>query len=49
MELVDDVWPEVTLVSVLTPQVEAMYRRTHCLGRSCRDCTKFGGFPTRPQ
>jgi hypothetical protein len=49
MELVDDIWPEVNVVSILTPQVEAISRRTLCLGPSCRDCTKFGGFPTRPQ
>jgi biopolymer transport protein ExbD len=47
LELVGDVWPEVNAVSILTPQVEAMARRTYCLGPSCRDCTKFGGFPTR--
>jgi hypothetical protein len=47
LELVDDVWPEVNVVSILTPQVEAMVRQTYCLSPSCRDCTKFGGFPTR--
>jgi hypothetical protein len=45
MELVDDVWPEVNVVSILTPQVEKMSRRTYCLGPSCRDCTKFGELP----
>jgi hypothetical protein len=49
MELVDDVWPEVNVVSILTPQVEAMSRRTFCLGPSCRDCARFGGFHSRPQ
>jgi hypothetical protein len=47
MELVDDVWPEVNVVSILTPRVEAVLHRTYCLGPSCRDCTKFGGFHTR--
>src|ERR1700674_2080230 len=46
LELVDDVWPEVNVVSILTPQVEATARRTYCLGPSCRDCTRFGGFHT---
>jgi hypothetical protein len=45
LELVDDVWPEVNVVSVLTPQVEV--RRTYCLSPSCRDCTRFGGLPMR--
>jgi hypothetical protein len=49
LELLDDVWPEVSVVSILTPQVEATARRTHCLGLSCRDCTRFGGFHTRNQ
>ena len=45
LELVDYVWPEVQVVSILTPQVEAMARRTLCLSPSCRDCTGRGGFP----
>jgi hypothetical protein len=45
LELVDQVWPDVQVVSILTPQVEAMARRTLCLSPSCRDCTRLGGFP----
>jgi hypothetical protein len=47
MELIDEVWPEVNVVSILTPQVEAVLRRTYCLGPSCSNCTRFGGFHTR--
>lgn len=42
LELVDELWPEVEVVSLLTPQVES--HRTSCLSPSCRDCTNFGGF-----
>ncbi len=45
LELVDNVWPEVNVVSILTPQVEA---RGTCPGLSCRDCTRFGGFHHPP-
>ena len=49
MELVDNVWPETDVVSILTPEVEVLGRRTHCLHPSCRDFTRFGGFRTRTQ
>ena len=44
MELIDHVWPETDVVSILTPQVEVLARRTACLYPSCRDCAKLGGF-----
>jgi hypothetical protein len=46
LELVDNVWSEVNVIGILTPQVEALARQTDCLSPSCRDCTKLGGFPT---
>ena len=49
LELVDDLWPEVNVVSILPPRVEATARRTYCLGPSCRDCTRFAGFHTHNQ
>ena len=47
MELVDHVRPETDVVSILTPKVEVLARRSACLRPSCRDCTKFGGFRGR--
>ena len=47
IELVDNVWPETDVVSILTPQVEAQAGRTYCLQPSCRDCTGLGGFRSR--
>lgn len=47
LELVDHVWPEADVVSIFTPQVEALARQTYCLSPSCRDCTGFGGFRPR--
>jgi hypothetical protein len=47
VELVDHVWPEVDVVSILTPQVEMLARRTHCLSTSGRVCAGFGGFRAR--
>jgi hypothetical protein len=49
MELVDNVWPQTDVVSILTPEVEVLARRTYCLHPSCRDCTRLGGFRTRTQ
>jgi hypothetical protein len=48
MELVDHVWPETDVVSILTPETEAMARRTYCLHPSPHsDYAKFGGFRLR--
>jgi hypothetical protein len=47
VELVGDVWSEVNVVSIITPQVESMSRQTYCLSPSCRDCINLGGFPPR--
>ena len=47
LELVDHVWPETDVVSILTPKVESLAHRTYCLYPSCRDCTAFGGFRAR--
>jgi hypothetical protein len=47
VELVDAVWPEANVVSILTRQVALLARRNICLVPSCRDCTKFGGFPAQ--
>jgi biopolymer transport protein ExbD len=44
MELIDHVWPETNVVSILTPKAEALARQTGCLYPSCRDCSKLGGF-----
>ncbi len=48
MVLVDQVWPETDVVSILTPKTEAMVRLTLCLHPSVHsDYTKFGGFRSR--
>ena len=44
VELVDSVWPEADVVSLVTPQVEAEVRRSFCIRPSCRDCRNFGGY-----
>jgi len=45
MELVDHVWPETGVVSILTPGVESSARRNGCLEPSCnQDCAGRGGF-----
>ena len=44
VELVDSLWPEVDVVSLVTPQVNAEARRSFCILPSCRDCRKFGGY-----
>ena len=49
MELMDNVWPEVNIVSVLTSRVEILARRNWCRGLSGKDYTGLGGFGTRCQ
>jgi hypothetical protein len=44
LELIERVWPEVNVVSILTPQVEASARRNDCLAPSCHDCSNLGDF-----
>jgi hypothetical protein len=46
MELIDGVWPEVDVVSLLTHQVRAAAARTHCLSPSCGRCTALLSFRT---
>ena len=43
VEMVDRLWPETDIVSMLTPRVEALGAQRYCLSPSCRDCTRFGG------
>jgi hypothetical protein len=47
LEFVDQVLPEVDFVSILTPQVEELARRSDCLSPSCRVCTKLREFRPR--
>lgn len=49
VDLVDSLWPEVDVVSLVTPQVETEARRTFCIRPSCRDCRKFGGYGRFPR
>jgi hypothetical protein len=44
IDLVEQVWPETNVVSVLTPEVARQSKRTYCLHPSCRDCGDLGGF-----
>ncbi len=47
VELIDQVWPETDVVSILTPQVEALARQRYCLTPSCYDCAKLRHFQTQ--
>jgi biopolymer transport protein ExbD len=47
LEVVEGIWPEADVVSIFTPQVAALSRRTLCLYPSCRDCRNLGGYGTR--
>jgi hypothetical protein len=40
-ELVDRVWPEAEVVSILTPQVEVLAIKRFCLEPSCGLCEEF--------
>jgi hypothetical protein len=37
--LLDAVWPEVQIVSIVTPRIAAEASRTHCLAPSCGSCS----------
>jgi hypothetical protein len=41
VELVDRVWPEAEVVSIMTPAVEALARKRVCLSTSCGFCEQF--------
>lgn len=43
VEMVDRLWPEVNVISIVTPRVEVLARQRGCISPSCRDCKKFGG------
>jgi len=43
VELVDHVWPEADVVSLITPQVDAEARRTICLS-PCGNCARLRSF-----
>jgi hypothetical protein len=45
LELVDHVWPEADVVSIITPQVDL--RRRYCLAPSCGACTTLRLFRRR--
>jgi hypothetical protein len=38
MGMVDRVWPEADVVSIMTPEVERLARQQHCLAPSCGRC-----------
>jgi hypothetical protein len=38
IELVDGLWPEAEVLSVLTSRVKALVRENNCIDHSCRDC-----------
>jgi len=40
VEMVDRVWPEADVVSIVTPRVEALAAQRYCLSPSCRDCVR---------
>jgi len=39
LQVVDRVWPEADIVSIITPQVQAQH--SFCIGPSCGQCTEF--------
>jgi hypothetical protein len=41
VELVDRVWPEAEVVSIMTPKVDALARKRVCLAPSCGRCEQF--------
>lgn len=41
LELVDQVWPESEVVSLITPQVDVLARRRLCLDPTCGNCEKL--------
>ena len=47
MQMVDQVWPEAQVVSLVTAPVQSQAAKTYTLNPSCRDCRKFGGFQSR--
>jgi hypothetical protein len=47
LELLDRVWPEADLVSIVTPEVKALAQRRYCLAPSCGQCIKL--LSTRPR
>jgi hypothetical protein len=47
VELVDGVWPEADVVSLITPRVKAMAARTYCLAPSCGQCAALRSLHSR--
>jgi hypothetical protein len=47
MELLDVVWPEADVVSIVTPQVAALAHGGYCLTPSCGYCVKLRRFRTQ--
>jgi hypothetical protein len=41
IDLLDHIRPEVEMMSMVTPQVDALFRRRLCLGFSCGDCVRL--------
>ena len=44
LELLDVVWPEADVVSIITPRVEALAQGRYCLNPSCGDCLELRRF-----
>jgi hypothetical protein len=47
ISMVDRVWPEAEVVSILTPEVERLAQQQHCLAPSCARCDSLGSLRAR--
>jgi hypothetical protein len=41
LKLVDDVWPEAEVISMVTPRIDQLARQRHCLVPSCGLCEQL--------
>jgi hypothetical protein len=49
LEVIDGVWPEVDVVSLITPQIKTLTEKSYCgLAPSCGQCTALKSLRAQP-